>query len=823
MAETATDLATEDGAHSAAYQTTPTIGMRGGLGKTLLLAFLLLAIIPLGLLAILIYSRIQLDVRQKLVTSLEGMVSLKEAHLVDWVEGYERELGWLARSPDLETELPTLLPTIAGNGSAFTALLLLDEQTGRIISATDLGLLSPEELQPLLATDQRLAIALPAAGTASLPNGRAGSPLVAVGYASQGRRLVGLLSWDMLQQIVAASDSPEEHLATYLVSGDGWLVSAEGLTRLPLEQAGALPEGISQALQGHNGAGAYDNLAGAPVFGAYRWNPDLGVALLTEQLQTQALAAGNTLTAVVVGATLVVALITTIIAAVVTRRITRPIVQLTETAAWMARGDLRQRVNVTRRDEIGVLARAFNRMAAELRVLYANLEAKVAERTKQLREANQRTSYYAMRLALSAEVARVATSIREVDALLTTVARLIKEAFELERVVVYLVGEDGRWTVWPAGDPLPPDALEKGLARGLGLVQQVAADGQRRVVRRPVRVEDAAPLSAGEAVRSPPQDAAGEELEPPAKGFQTPASVQGEMAVPLRLRNRLLGVVHLQSSRPEDFGENDQMVYQSLADQISIAIENAQAYAVERETVKRMQRLDRIQAEFLTNMSHALRTPLNSIIGFSRVVLKDLDGPLTDLQRTDLTTIYDSGRQLLGLIDDMLELSHLDLGTAPFAIAPVGLGEIIAGVMATTQALARNKPIHFYEEVPEDLPVLYTDGRRVRQVMLALLTNAVKYTEAGSIRLHVAADDAQITISVEDSGLGIPWEEREQIFSDSHYAGSNGDQAASDFGLAISKRVVERLGGQIWVASEEGRGSALTFTLPLGSAEPDSG
>ena len=317
----------------------------------------------------------------------------------------------------------------------------------------------------------------------------------------------------------------------------------------------------------------------------------------------------------------------------------------------------------------------------------------------------------------------------------------------------------------------------------------------------------------------PPQDAAGEEPESLTEGPQTPAIVQVEMAVPLRLRDRLLGVVHLQSSRPEDFGENDQMVYQSLADQISIAIENARAYAAERETVERMQQLDRIQSEFLTNMSHALRTPLTSIIGFSRVVLKDLDGPLTDLQRTDLTTIYDSGRQLLGLIDDMLELSHLDLGTAPFAVAPVGLGEIITGVMATTQALARNKPIRFYEEVPEDLPVLYTDGRRVRQVMLALLTNAVKYTEAGSIRLRVAADDAQVTISIEDNGLGIPWEEQEQLFAEAQNAGSNGDRAASDFGLAISKKVVERLGGQIWVASEEGKGSTFAFTLPLGPAE----
>jgi signal transduction histidine kinase len=293
------------------------------------------------------------------------------------------------------------------------------------------------------------------------------------------------------------------------------------------------------------------------------------------------------------------------------------------------------------------------------------------------------------------------------------------------------------------------------------------------------------------------------------------------MAVPLRIRGRLLGVLDLQSTRPDDFDDNDQMVYQSLADQISIAIENARAYAVERETVERLRELDRIQSEFLTNMSHALRTPLNSIIGFSRVVLKELDGPLTDLQRTDLTTVYESGRQLLGLINDMLELTHLDLGTAPFSIGPVDLAEIVEGVMATAEALARSKPVQLYQEIPADLPTLHTDGQRVRQVILALLTNAVKYTHEGSIWLRVTAAGEHITISVNDTGMGIPREEQERILSDSRHGGSDDGETVPGFGLAISKRVVEKLGGQIWVQSEEGVGSTFTFTLPIRS--PDAG
>jgi len=793
MAQRAIDGTGADSAYPSSPYTTPYVGMRGGLGKTLLIAFLLLAIIPLSLLAILIYNRVQHDASQKLFASLDTMVALKEARLIGCVEGYERELDLLFRMlypPDSslpernpESVLSDLQAATKDGDAALSGLILLDQSSGEVIATTDLEGMGLQDLLPYLTSEQRLNF-VP-------PQGADGSLVLAVSATEADQRLVGLHPWNMLQQIVTDFDDREDGLSTYLVTREGLVVSARGAGALPLDDPESLPDGVRQALLGLSGSGSYTNLDGVPIFGVYHWNPELGVALLAEQLQTEALAAGNALAAVIVGATLVVALITTVIAAVVTRRITRPIVQLTQTAAWMARGDLTQEVTITRKDEIGVLARAFNRMAAELRVLYASLEAKVAERTRQLEEAKDRTSYYAMQLSLSAEVARVATSIRDVDELLGTVSRLIADAFELEQVSIYLLNDGDEWTEWQAGSGDSRPRPERRKVESETLVGRVAGDGQRRVIQG-----SHVPLGSG----------------------QNPESVACQMALPLRLRDRLLGVVDLHSSRPEDFDESDQMVYQSLAGQMSIAIENARVYAVERETVARLQELDRIQAEFLTNMSHALRTPLTSIIGFSRVMLKELDGPLTDLQRDDLTTVYDSGRQLLGLINDMLELTHLDLGTAPFAVAQVNLAEIVEGVMATARALAGNKPIQLYEEVPADLPNLRTDGLRVRQVILALLTNAVKYTEEGSIWLRVTAEDDEVTISINDTGVGIPREERDWIFSDTRHGNapvlSPGE--GPGFGLAISARVVERLGGRIWVHSEPDVGSTFTFTLPFG-------
>jgi signal transduction histidine kinase len=784
MAQRAIDATGTESSYQSPSRTAPTLGMRGGLGKSLLIAFLLLAIVPLGLLALLTNNRIQYDTQQELLDSMEAILSLKEAHLIDWVESYEHELSLLASTPGLDTGLSERWSEVQAVDPALLGLFLFDQVTGETLASAGAAVTDLNAVQPLLARERRLLVVPPA--VVGEP------PLVAVGYAWDGRDLVGLLSWDALQQIVAGPEGTEGGIQTCLVTGDGLMASAQGLMTLPLEGQESLPEDIARALQGGSGAGAYDDWEGVPVFGAYRWNPELQVALLAKQPQTRALSAGDNLTAVVVGATLAVALITAAIAAVVTRRITRPIVQLTETAAWMARGDLNQKVPIVRKDEIGVLARAFNRMAAELRMLYADLEAKVAQRTRQLEEANERTVHHATQLALSAEVARIATSIRDVDSVLIT------GAFELRYVSIYLLDDSGKWAVWQAGSDTalsPPECEQVG---GPSLVGRVAAEGQFRVVHGAQKEVPAIKL---------------DNLISTTSTGQLP--VVCEMAVPLRSRDQVLGVLHLQSSRPDDFGGDDQMVYQSLADQISIAIRNARAYALERETVEKLRELDRIQALFLTNMSHALRTPLTSVIGFSRVLLKELDGPLTDLQRTDLETIHQSGRQLLGLINDMLELSHLELGTAPFTLAEVDLSEIVEGVMATARALARGKPVRVYEEMPDELPPLYTDGARLRQVILALVSNAVKYTDEGSVRLRVTVDDEQVVISVRDTGIGITEVERASLFRRTPFDDGGEGNGTNGFGLAISKRVVEKLGGEIWMESEEGVGSVFTFTLPI--------
>ena len=178
---------------------------------------------------------------------------------------------------------------------------------------------------------------------------------------------------------------------------------------------------------------------------------------------------------------------------------------------------------------------------------------------------------------------------------------------------------------------------------------------------------------------------------------------------------------------------------EAMADQAAVAITNARAYEAERQAVERMREVDRLKTQFLANMSHELRTPLNSIIGFSRVMLRGIDGPLTDMQQTDLTSIYNSGQHLLGLINNILDSSKIEAGKMELAIESVNLNDIAKTVMSTAIALVKDKPVRLEQDVPQDLPTVMADQTRVRQIILNLVSNAAKFTEKGSIRLRMVA------------------------------------------------------------------------------------
>ena len=250
---------------------------------------------------------------------------------------------------------------------------------------------------------------------------------------------------------------------------------------------------------------------------------------------------------------------------------------------------------------------------------------------------------------------------------------------------------------------------------------------------------------------------------------------------------------------------------------ISVALETAALYQEAQGTAEKLKEVDRLKSEFLANMSHELRTPLNSIIGFSRVILKGIDGPLSDMQRTDLTAIYTSGTQLLNLINDILDISKIEAGKMEFNFEPTDLKGLVKSVMLVSKALVREKDIKLLTDLPEDLPTVSTDARRIRQVLTNLLSNAAKFTEEGYIKVAATYDNYQVIMMVQDTGIGIPphrigavFERFEQVDSSStrSYGGTG-------IGMPLSLEFIKAHGGDLWLDTQVGGGTTFFFSLPI--------
>ncbi|MGD9147814.1 MAG: GAF domain-containing protein, partial [Anaerolineae bacterium] len=289
------------------------------------------------------------------------------------------------------------------------------------------------------------------------------------------------------------------------------------------------------------------------------------------------------------------------------------------------------------------------------------------------------------------------------------------------------------------------------------------------------------------------------------------------IGVPLLFRDEVIGVLSVQSRRANAYTDEDMELLETVATQASIAIENAQAYERLAETAEVLRESDRFKTQFLANMSHELRTPLNSIIGFSRVMLKGIDGPLTQEQADDLDSIHNSGHHLLALINSILDMSKIEAGKIELTFEEVHLHDILDAVISTTRALVKDRPIELVTRVERDLPSVWADAQRVRQVLLNLMSNASKFTEEGSISLEAEVGAEYVTLSVTDTGIGIDPEAQSRLFipfqqvdgSTTRRAGGTG------LGLAISRSFVEMHGGEIRVESEPGKGSRFAFTLPI--------
>lgn len=480
---------------------------------------------------------------------------------------------------------------------------------------------------------------------------------------------------------------------------------------------------------------------------------------------------------------------------------TRPIIGLTRAAEKIAEGDLSFQAQVTTQDEIGTLAKSFNTMTTQLRDLFETLESRVRERTRQLAEQNEALQLRSRQLQTVADVARNIVSTRQVDSLLTLVTRLVSERFGFYHAGIFLLDELGEFAVLrAASSPGGIRMLERQhkLRVGqVGIVGYVTGTGEPRIA-----------TDVGED----------------AVFFNNPdlPETRSEMALPLKLGDLIIGALDVQSIEPDAFSQEDVALFTTLADQISVAIENANAYEITQQTLDEMKELDRVKSQFLANMSHELRTPLNSVIGFSRVILKGIDGPINETQAQDITAIYNSGMHLLNMINEILDMSKIEAGKMELQLEDTNISDVISKVVKTSSGLIKDKPIQLLTQIEPDLPIVKADEVRVEQVLANLISNAVKFTDKGSITIGAKLqtnnlNHKEILVTVTDTGIGIAQEDQPKLFQQFSQVDDSPTRrtGGTGLGLSISRSLIELHGGTIGVLhSEPGEGSTFYFTLP---------
>jgi signal transduction histidine kinase len=220
-------------------------------------------------------------------------------------------------------------------------------------------------------------------------------------------------------------------------------------------------------------------------------------------------------------------------------------------------------------------------------------------------------------------------------------------------------------------------------------------------------------------------------------------------------------------------------------------------------------------------MSHELRTPLNAIIGFSEVLSEGMFGDINAKQAEYLGDILDSGRHLLSLINDILDLSKIEAGRMELELAVFDLPQALEDAMILVRERATRRAIALHKAVDPQLGAIRADERKVKQVVLNLLSNALKFTpEGGRIEVRAVPTDGAVEVSVEDTGIGIAPEDQEAVFEEFRQVGLADKKAeGTGLGLALCRKFVELHGGRIWVKSQVGVGSTFTFTLPLRRGE----
>ena len=287
--------------------------------------------------------------------------------------------------------------------------------------------------------------------------------------------------------------------------------------------------------------------------------------------------------------------------------------------------------------------------------------------------------------------------------------------------------------------------------------------------------------------------------------------------VPLSTRGAITGLLSVYFKGEAEITESEARTLRTVARLVSVAKENADLVGELRDNNFALERANRLKSEFLANVSHELRAPMNAIIGYSKLMLDGLDGELNAQQEADLGRVTTAADNLLGLINGLLDLSKIEAGRMELTVEEVDIRPIVEDVVALVHPQSDAKEIEVRAKIPTEVPTILADRARFRQVLVNLVSNAVKFTDKGAVILSATTGDGWVTVSVSDTGIGISPDAQAYIFDEFRQADASTTRryGGTGLGLAISKRLVALHGGRIWVESGVDGGSVFSFTMPV--------
>ncbi len=630
-------------------------------------------------------------------------------------------------------------------------------------------------------------------------------PYMSISLARTGRRAgataaeVNLkLIWDVVNAIKAGDKG-----YAYVVDRDGRLVAHPDISLVLRNTNMSRVEHVAKALaEIRDGKPVADSQAdfgraldGTPILSSVATIPALGWLVFVEQPTSAALQPLFTSLWQTVALLALGLAIAAVGAWFLSRRMASPIRILSRGAERLGHGDLGHRIDVKTGDEVEGLANNFNRMAGQLQESYADLEQKVDRRTAELSESlEQQTA--------TAEILRVISqSPTDTQPVFNAIAESAMRLLNGWSVLVWRYDGERMRVIASHGSRPGSNASSAHAALGEPRPEDLAYPGEAILKRTTLQIADVETDDVPPIVREVAY----------ARGWRA------NIAVPMLRDGAPVGLITVSRKNPGAFDEREIRLLQTFAAQAVIAISNVRLFTEIQEKSRQLEIASQHKSQFLANMSHELRTPLNAILGYTEMMVDGLYGDVGPKAQGVLERVQANGKHLLGLINDVLDLSKIEAGQLALTVEPYSVADMVATVLSATESLARTKGLALGSAIEPGLPPGTGDARRLSQVLLNLVGNAIKFTDQGSVEIHAVRQGDFFELAVVDTGLGIKPADQVRIFDEFQQVDdtSTRKKGGTGLGLSISRKIVELHGGRIAVESEVGRGSTFKVSIPI--------